>query len=105
MKQSPLEINVIANARQDLAQVLAYYRARAAGELRDDEHRAYQCHYYSLHAVVGLAHQQRSGLSAAGIAALREIEATEAAAYLNNPLPESAVPQLPIRPFVPAWAQ
>lgn len=105
MRQSLLEINVIANASQDLSQVLDYYEARAKGELREDEHRAYQCHYYSLLAIVGLTHQQHSGLTVAGIAALREMEATEAAAYQNNPLPESSLPQLPIRPFLPAWAQ
>lgn len=79
-----LEKTIIGNARLELAEVLAYYREKATGSTGDcseEQWLDYLGHYNALHALLMLAHQTNSGVSAEGMEALLKIEAEHAAAY------------------------
>lgn len=79
-----LEQTIISNAKLELANVLFYYGQKAAGIATangDEAWLEYLGHYNSMNALLALAHQANTGLSAEGVAALLSIEREHAEAY------------------------
>lgn len=76
-----LEQSIIANARRELVAVLSFYKSKQNGQATAYDDADYLVHFHSLNALLMLAHQVNSGMSAVAIQALIEIEEEHAAAF------------------------
>lgn len=76
-----LEQTIIANARRELVAVLSFYKSKQNGQATAYDDADYLVHFHSLNALLMLAHQVNSGMSAGAIQALIEIEEEHAAAF------------------------
>ena len=76
-----LEQTIIANARQETAAALSFYKSKQNGQATADDADDYLGHYHALNALLTLAHQVNSGMSAEAVQALLVIEGESTAAF------------------------
>lgn len=78
-----LEQTIVANAQQELAAVLVFYRDKAAGIAEEDFNDAWLTflgHFHAMNALTQIAHQAESGLSEESRKALLQVVADHSAA-------------------------